>query len=50
MAVANQINVSGDGGVMKEILVEGSGESPSAGQEVEGLLYCCYYCFCKYDW
>lgn len=30
------IDVSGDGGIVKEILVQGAGETPPDGYEVEG--------------
>lgn len=34
MSEAEQIDVSGDGGVLKQILSEGTGEMPTAGNEV----------------
>jgi peptidylprolyl isomerase len=35
MASADEIDVSGDGGVLKQVLEEGSGECPSPGDEVQ---------------
>lgn len=32
------IDLSGDGGVLKEIYVEGSGETPPDGYEIRGRL------------
>ena len=34
------VDLSGDGGVLKEIYQEGSGEYPPAGDEIRGALFC----------
>lgn len=43
MAMCNDITEKGDGGVVKQIISEGSGSTPKKGSKIYGKIMCSIY-------